>query len=284
MKLLIDCSYICHRAYHTLGDLSHEQKKVGVVYGFIKEIIKLAKKFETNELVFCWDSKQSYRSLVYPQYKANRRIGLTAEEMEALMDAYRQFDDIKDILLPMMGFVNNFRQTGYEGDDIIGWISSAIPGKYMIVSGDADLLQLLTDDVYIYNFNNVITPEIFSAGHFGISPKQYALVKAIAGCDGDNVKGIVGVGEKSAAKYIAGLHLGPAMMGKIESDDGKRITRTNLPVVTLPYMGPKPYKINALSEDEITPSKFKAMFGQYGFRSLLKEEEIAKWVGVFRME
>jgi 5'-3' exonuclease len=287
MKLIIDSSALCYRSFFTIKDLSYEQRKVGVIFGFIKQIFSLAQKFNTSEFIFCFDSKQSYRSLVYPSYKSNRKKDMTEQERSEMEQAYGQFDEIRETLLPLMGFKNIFRQNGYEADDLVAWCVARFPDDYIIVSQDNDLLQLIQSTRFVsikwYNFKAITDEAEFTKNWFGLKPKHWALVKAIAGCSGDGVVGIAGVGEITAAKYIAGLLKGKSLE-KIESDEGKELAEMNYQLVSLPFNGVKPINILELKEDEISLSAFKCILGQYGFRSLLKDEEIEKWKKSFRLE
>ena len=63
MKLLIDCNNLCYMAYYTTGQLAVDEIKTGVIFGFLKKINKLADVLKTNEIIFCWDSRKSYRKL-----------------------------------------------------------------------------------------------------------------------------------------------------------------------------------------------------------------------------
>ena len=81
--LILDCNYLAHRAKHVFGDLSHEGSMTGVIYGFLKDLLILSERFNTQRFIFCWDSKSSKREKIYPLYKANRKaIEYTKEEQE----------------------------------------------------------------------------------------------------------------------------------------------------------------------------------------------------------
>jgi 5'-3' exonuclease len=267
-----------------MGDLSYEEKRVGIVFGFIKQILAIAQKFETKKLVFCWDTRQSYRKMVYPPYKGNRNKDLTEEKREELTDAYRQFEEIQEVVLPMMGFRNIFRQNGYEADDLIAHITTRLPEDTIIVSSDNDLLQLVQDNslfsVIWYNFKGITGEDEFKQSWHGLHPQKWAMVKAISGCSGDGVEGITGVGDITAAKYVAGILHGKSLE-KINSPEGQMIVKRNIPLVALPYVGLKPIRITELVEDNLSYSAFCSVFGQYGFRSLLTDKEVSKWQRVF---
>lgn len=284
-RLLVDCSCLCYRSLFAMGNLSNDQKNVQIIFGFVKQLFTLAKTFESNRFVFCWDSRNSYRKLKYPQYKSSRRKNQTDEQKINMEDAFRQFDEIKELLLPSMGFKNIFRQNGYEADDLIAHIVTRIPDETMIISTDNDLFQLIEESRYasirLYNFKGITDKAIFKKNWFNLDPVKWAFVKAIAGCSTDEVRGIDGVGYNTAAKYLAGILPNGKSKQKIDSQEGKEIFCRNLELVGLPYDGLKPINIKELNEDDISVEKFKAIFGQYGFRSLLKDEEIYKWEKLF---
>ena len=288
MKLIIDCNYVCHRAFHSVKNLSHNQRQVGVIFGFIKQIFALSEKFKSRDFIFCWDSRKSYRGLIYPDYKKNRQqLKETEEEQVDRNQAYDQFDELRTEILPYMGFKNIFHQTGYEGDDLIAFVSMRIPDQYTIVTADEDLLQLIVRDrfcpVDFYNFKAITTYQNFTDTWYGLTPFDFAKIKAIAGCHSDNVAGITGIGETTAAKYLAGLRIGPAAMKKIELEKD-RFLKINLPLVSLPFQGRKPIKIDGIVDEDLCQEQFSALFGQYGFRSLLTEEAVKKWSKFFDKE
>jgi 5'-3' exonuclease len=265
--------------------LSYEEKKVGIIFGFIKQIFKLAEQFNCKDFIFCWDSRQSYRKLIYPEYKSNRHRDLSDEDQVDLQDAYLQFDELREKVLPYMGFNNSFRQNGYEGDDICAFIVYRIPDDTIIVSNDNDLFQLLRDDrfcpVKIWNFKSLNTEQFFKKGWYGLNPSDWIKVKAIGGCTSDNVKGVPGVKAITASKYVAGvLSKTTQAYAAIESKEMKERAHFNHSLVALPFAGRKKINIE-LVEDEITFDKFKNTFGQYGFRSLLGEDQVRKWTNLF---
>jgi len=266
-----------------MGNLSYHEKKVGVIFGFLKQILKLSYDFKTRDFIFCWDSKQSYRKLICPDYKANRQQYASDEERADSELAFVQFDELREKILPYMGFVNIFHQTGYESDDLIAWIVARFPDDTVIVSSDNDLLQLLVDHrfnpVRRWDFKELIDEAWFTKNWHGLKPFDWIRVKAIAGCKTDNVIGVKGVAEPSAAKYVAGLL--PDGVKKKSIDDAKDLIDFNIPLVGLPFNGRKPIRISGIEKDNISEDKFSLTFGQYGFRSLLSGEETKKWTNSF---
>lgn len=286
MRLVIDCNYLCYRSLYTMAGLTHEEKQVGVIFGFIKQILKLSSQFQTSKFVFCWDSKQSYRKLIYPEYKAGRHKDLTDEQQMDLEMAFGQFDELRENFLPYMGFKNIFHQIGYEADDLIAHVVMRHPDDTLIVSADNDLFQLLLDNrfcpVKMWNFKVVNSEARFTADWFGLKPVDWIKVKSLAGCSSDNIAGIDGVGELTAAKYVAEI-----LQGKkrqiIEDwiDNSKDQMDLNYRLIALPFVGKKPLRIEYAELDDISPVKFRAIFGQYGFRSLIAVDEMARWMDSF---
>lgn len=272
--LILDSFYICYRAMFTLGDFSYEDKNTGVIFGFLNQMLQLATKFDYPQFIFAWDSKNSYRRLEYPDYKKKDRE--PTEEMKELLEiAKPQFDVVRLVVLPLIGFNNSFIQTGLEADDIIAIIVQDLYGKEVfIVSDDNDLYQLLLPTHSLYSLRNksIYAFEDFQ-NEYGILPSDWPIVKALAGCTSDNVKGIKGIGIDTAVKYLkGGITKGKKYQLILDGED--KMLRTNLPLIKLPYKRTKPVK---LIEDKPDFKEFERMCLDYGFNSFLKKGNYEKW-------
>jgi len=278
--LVIDCNNLCYSAFFTFGELSHEEKKTGVIFGFLQRILFLANKFETNKFIFCWDSKKNYRKLIYPEYKANRRKALTEQEEIDYALAFKQFDVLREKVLPGLGFGNVFQQNGYEADDLIAEIVKRGGGSFGVVSTDKDLYQLL-DRCSIYNqrTKKVITHKDFQA-LYGISCTLWAEVKALMGDAGDNIFGVVGVGEKKALQFATNTLPNGKILDRILSPESQNIFYRNLKLIELPYRGIKKIKM-LMGEDGFNRNKFIDIFVDFGFQSFLKKDLLDKWIDSF---
>lgn len=272
--LIIDSNFICHRAMRSMMGLSHEEHATGVIFGFLREIQSLAKDFEYPRFVFTWDSKKSYRREVYPEYK--KKPPVEDPEMQDILQSGRpQFSEIRLKVLPRLGFVNNFIQTGMEADDIIAWIVKDHAWEFdhtYIITADEDLYQLLHEKVSIYNprEKQLYTKENF-VEEKGIEPSDWYWVKAVAGCTSDNVKGIFGVGEKIAIKYLR-AELG--VSSKKYQDIKKFDPSFNFSLVKLPHDRSCPVELHP---DSLDFSQFEGLCMDYGFASLLKKDNYNKW-------
>ncbi len=104
------------------------------------------------------------------------------------------------------------------------------------------------------------------------------MTKAIAGCSTDNVRGIKGVGEKTAIKFLKG-ELGKKTKTFINiKNEWDTVVKRNVPLVTLPMKGAVSF---TLSNDNLHISKFLTVFKRFDFRSFLKKENMKKWQGAF---
>ena len=268
--LILDCNYLAHRAKHVFGDLSYKGSVTGVVYGFLKDLITLSERFNTQRFVFCWDSKTSKREEIYPLYKAHRRaIEYTKEEQEFYKAFQSQMYLLRTEYLPTIGFKNIFHQEGYESDDIIAAIAKGIIPKLeeaIIVTADGDLFQCIRSNITMYN--PATHKELTLSGFRKISrihPKKWAKVKAIAGCTTDNVKGIVGVGGKSAIAYLRGELKHSHYRYKNIKAGWKDIVLRNRALVELPFKGTKTPK---LIQDNISQKGWNKVTKKLGMKSI----------------
>lgn len=268
--LILDCHYLCYRALHTTGQLSHEDVLTGVIYGFLRDVMLLQEQFLTNRLVFCFDRSPSHRARDYPGYKANRtEDGMDKEEKLARAELRRQIKLLRSRYLRQVGFRNIFHQQGYEADDVIASVVRDLPktDEAIIVSADRDLIQLLKPNVFIWNPHKKKAYTLKSLyAEFGIEPMAWVDIKALAGCGSDNVEGIRGVGEKTAAKFLRG-HLKAESAAFQAIVKGDKIWRRNRALVKLPYPGVERF---CLIDDEVDDARRDALMIKLGMKSLVR--------------
>lgn len=261
--------------------LSHDDVPTSVAFGFLISVLQVSERFKSNKLVFCWDSGGK-REQVYPQYKAARREALPGE-VEERKQIHAQFEALRDEILPRMGFKNQLMQAGYESDDLIAAVVGSRPDlHFVIVSADHDLYQVLRHP------NCIICPgprePLVSRSSFflkyGIKPGKWDVVKAIAGCDGDGVPGVPGVGETTAIKFINDEL-------QINSTRWQAISRSialihrNHKLVYLPFPGCGPF---TLQDDELSTEAFWTMFQDLGFESFTYTTEWKRWARLVKGE
>jgi len=271
--LLLDCNYLCHRAFHAIGTLQHNEIKSGMVYGFLRDIIALQDMFSTKAVIFSFDNGRSLRTQLLPGYKSRRHLEdttLTPQEVKDKAEFYKQINMLRDTYLPELGYRNVFHSPGYEGDDIIAGLCEWLPptDEKIIVTADADLLQCLQyDNTRCYNPRTraMVTFQSFVA-EWGIEPDQWPDVKAMAGCTSDDIPGIKGIGEVTAAKFLRDeLKLTSKQWQKIQTAPSQKTWRDNLKLVRLPYPGCPRYKP---VPDSLSHTALEALKAKYGIKSL----------------
>jgi len=273
LVIAVDVSNLAHRAFHTTGDLSYEGDGTGVLYGVLRDIIQLGDRFGSNTFAFCFDGGCDFRRRIYPKYKKmrqQRRREAGEIELEARRDLRRQIYRLRTRHLPQAGFQNIFWQEGYEADDVIAWLVKHYVNygaDFAVVSSDHDLLQLLDGDrVIIWSpvTKQVVNENVFRAKH-GIGPSMWSMVKAIAGCNSDEVPGVKGIGEKTAAKYISG-NLNTESKKYRDIIDNHELIERNLKLVELPAQGCGPFD---LKRDRVTESGWNKLVSSMGMKSLV---------------
>lgn len=277
-SVIVDAHCICHKEKHAKKDLAFEGVGTGVIFGFMQEILKLCRTFDTNRLLFAWDSSESLRKDIYPLYKGNRKEITDPEMLELDRITRPQFCVIRDRVLRDLGFTNSWHFDGLEADDIIASIVNNNEGPFYIASADEDLYQLLSYFVSIYKPHKKV---VYTYDDFvrekGIKPEQWPMVKALAGCSSDNVPGIPRIGEKTAIEFLTEkLKSSTKAFASIvaaKTDNGF-LTR-NLKLVTLPF--PTTPALFVEREDKPSLDGYIETCQRFGFYSLSDSDAIRKW-------
>ncbi|HXV70882.1 MAG TPA: 5'-3' exonuclease H3TH domain-containing protein, partial [Acidimicrobiia bacterium] len=201
---LIDGNSIAYRAFYALPeDLATKSGQItNAVFGFTRMLIRLIKDHHPEGVAVAWDvSRQTFRTESYPEYKANRNKA---------PDHFRSQLPLIDEVLQALN-ITQLREEGYEADDIIASLTKQATSDgwdVLIVTGDRDAFQLVGDNVNVLYTrrgisDTVLADEDWVADKYGISPAQYIEYAALRGDTSDNLPGVPGVGEKTAAKLIA---------------------------------------------------------------------------------
>jgi len=268
--LLIDSNYLCYRAHYSTGTLSYGDKSTGVIYGFLRDIVDLQDRFQPEAFCFCFDFGKNLRKLILPDYKDGR---------PPMPDEFKeQVRNLRKLYLRQLGYRNIFYQRGYEADDLIGHIclSDMARNKFIIVSGDHDMYQLLSKRVLIFNpgKKRAVTEDSFSR-EYGISPLQFVDCKAIAGCKTDNIKGVKGVGEKTAARFLNGT-LGPTSKAFNNIVTNNKVWQANRSLVKLPFPG---VEMRLVKPDKLRVGAWEDLAEKLGMESMKGKAPVNKKKG-----
>jgi 5'-3' exonuclease len=253
------------------GDLSDKGSATGVIYGFLKELLYLRERFDSNRFVFCWDYGENLRKKILPDYKGNREEQKHTKAERAFDKAFHlQMDKLRDEYLYTIGFRNVFYQDGYEADDIIAIVCKNITldlEEGIIVTADQDLFQCIRSNIKWYDPKK---KQLIGYGKFkkmwaGLKPKQYAKLLAIAGCKSDNVRGIYRVGPVAALSFIQKRSI-PTTKANIAIREGwKSVVLRNRRVVELPFKGTKPV---TFLQDKVTQEGWNEVTKKLGMKSI----------------
>jgi DNA polymerase-1 len=201
--VLIDGNSITYRAFFALPPLSNSKGQfTNAAYGFTTMLLKLLQDEQPTHLMVAFDKgKATIRQEIYPEYKGTREK--TPNELR------EQFPIVREILnafgIPYVEI------EGHEADDIIGTITKRAEAEgyeSLIVTGDKDLLQLVSDHVTtMLTRKGISETETYTvkdvADRYGLTPRQIIDLKGLMGDSSDNIPGIPGVGEKTALKLLA---------------------------------------------------------------------------------
>ena len=202
--VLVDGHSILNRAFYGVPDLTdHKGRHTNAVYGFLNILFKVIDEEQPDCMTVAFDVKHpTFRHEIYKEYKGTRK------PMPA--ELHEQVPLIKDVLVSMN--IPVIECPGCEADDIIGTIACMAEKqdyKVTIISGDRDLLQLVTGNItlripktkagrtVVEDYTPDMVKDVYS-----LSPKQIIDLKGLMGDSSDNIPGLPGVGEKTATKLL----------------------------------------------------------------------------------
>jgi len=200
---LLDGHSLAYRAFYALPpDLATPSGQVtNAVFGFTSMLIKLLDEEAPDAIAVAWDRKEkTFRTERYPEYKATR---------ESAPDIFRsQVPLIKEVLAAMA--IPQVSAAGFEADDVIATLVKRgrdFDYSVMVVTGDRDAFQLSSDDITILYTRRGISDTVHATPawireRYEIDPVRYVEYAALRGDTSDNLPGVPGVGEKTAAKLI----------------------------------------------------------------------------------
>lgn len=273
--VLVDGSGFIFRAFHALPPMtSPEGVPVNAVYGFTTMLARLLKDHVGTHLAVLFDaSRQTFRSEIYPQYKAHRP--------EPPEDLRPQFSLIREATQAFN--VPGIELPGWEADDLIASYATAIRaqgGTCTIVSSDKDLMQLVGDGVCMLDpiKQTPVGPTEVET-KFGVPPTKVVDVQALMGDPTDNVPGVPGIGPKTAAALVqeygtleAVLNAAPEMKKSKRRDmliEHADAARVSLQLVTLATDVPLPVPVEELGTREPDMLVLADWLDRMGFRSIL---------------
>ena len=312
--VIIDGKSVFYRGYYAMGTLSmRDGTPTSGVFGFAVIAMEIVRQIHPDKVVVAWDKAHTStekRLAIYPEYKAGR--------VKPPEDFYAQIPILKELIAALgWGFMEC---DGYEADDIIGTLArqaevsassaGALLGRRMsntppsatpasshklsadapewtvyIVSSDLDMLQVVSENVKMYRvlrgFSNIEEMDVPAVEEkYGIKKDQFLDLKALKGDSSDNIPGVPGIGEKTAAKLLAQYGTLDGIYEHIDEIKGK--THDNLVAgKKSAYMSKKlaeimtdaPVSIEEIPDFEIDGERILAELNKLEFRSVVKKFE-----------
>jgi DNA polymerase-1 len=198
MILLLDTYSLLYRAFHALPPMSTRAgEPTGALYGFSTLLLKLLREQKPDGLAFAIDVGPSARRELFAGYKASR--ARMPDELRRQRE--RLGDLISALSVPCHGV------PGFEADDVLATLAREIEGDVLIVSGDRDLLQTITERARVLfvgrrGQDHVLYDEAKVRERFGLAPSQLPSFAALTGDSADELPGVPGVGPKTASKWV----------------------------------------------------------------------------------
>jgi len=196
---VVDAMNYIFRAYHSLPDniTSPDGLLTNAVLGYLRTLLRIIKERKPDYMAAAFEKDTSFRNTLFAAYKANRKQ--PPEDLEAQFEYCRRITQAIGVACVE---VDN-----YEADDVIGTIAarmSAIGYRVVVVTGDKDMSQLVSDAVSVYDIGREHwLDEAGVREKFGVAPAQIPDLLALHGDHIDNIPGVMGVGAKTARQILS---------------------------------------------------------------------------------
>lgn len=278
--LLVDGSNLIFRAYFAFqrsGLTTSDGRPSGAVFGFLRLFVDALKKEMPDEVFVAWDPKGgSFRDKKFDYYKANRPDEMPEDLFVQLSEVYK--------ILDYLGVKNRFVK-GLEADDLIGTLAKKAVEQgwnVKVFSGDRDLFQLVESNVRVLYPSRKGGLELYGEKEveikMGVKPTQIIDFKGLSGDSSDNIKGVPGVGEKTAQKLLAAYETFDGIYEHVDEvspaglqqklRDNEQLARDSYWLATvkldcdidLEWNKPRPFAIK--------PQKVSDFIEEYGLKSL----------------
>jgi DNA polymerase-1 len=277
---LIDGSNYVYRAFYAIRELSNSKGfPTNAIYGFTTMLLKLLRDWKPEYIAVVFDVKgPTFRHEAFEAYKATRRA--TPD------DLLPQIPFIKDVI---RGFsIPVLEKQGLEADDIIGTLARKYEGKGMktvIVSGDKDMMQLISDDIMMIDTMKDVTYDVEAVKkRFGVGPEKVAEILGLAGDQSDNIPGIPGIGPKNAHRLIEEFGSVEGVLANVDKVRNPKTRESIREFAEQARMSRElaTIRTNAEFDIDLESTRYtvpdnealKALFKEFEFSSLLQELKI----------
>jgi len=278
--LLFDGHALIHRAFHAIPPLtvSKTGEMVNAVQGFASTLLKVLNEIKPTHWAIAFDRPgPTFRHEKFEDYKAQR-----PKAPEELVNQIKRVHELVDAFN-----IPAFEIDSYEADDVLGTLSSQASQQNvdtLIVTGDNDMLQVVSPSTKVMSprrsfSDTVIYDEAGVEEKYDISPRQLADFKALTGDPSDNIPGIPGVGDKTAAKLLRQFsslegiyaHIDEVTPDKLQAllRDHKDLVLQNKELATIVTDVPITLNLDACQVSTYNRQQVVELFRELGFAQLL---------------
>lgn len=274
---VIDGHALAYRQFFALplaGFSTRAGEPTNAVYGFARTLLDIMQKEKPEYIAVSFDRGLSGRDTWYEEYKGTREK--MPGELRTQMDRIAQL--VEAFNMPLLAM------DGYEADDVIGTIAPQAEAQDLdirIVTGDRDILQLLTDHVTVQLPKKGEPDIVFDVAKFreeyGLEPWQLVELKGLVGDTSDNIPGVKGIGDKTATKLLQEYRTVDNLYAHIDEVkganqkkliEGKVSAFLSKKLATIQRDVPITLNIQACLAHDYNASKVDELFGLLEFRSL----------------
>ena len=276
--MLIDGQSFCYRAFYAIRELTNSKgEPTNAIYGFVTMLRKLLREEAPDYVAICFDRKEpTFRKERYEAYKAHRK--------PMPEDLIEQLPHIKEFIHAYR--IPIFELPGYEADDLLGTISKKAEREgldVLIVTGDKDALQLVDQQVKIFNTykEEVLDRKSVEDRFGGLGPERVADVMSLAGDASDNIPGVPGIGEKTAVELIREFgsleklyeHLDrvKGTQRRKTLEENEQVARLSKDLATIDCYVPLEMDFDKMKLKPPAEDRLAELYKHFEFRSLLKE-------------
>lgn len=195
---LLDSNSLLNRAYYAIRALSSpDGRPTNAVFGYLNMLLKLIADYKPTHIIATFDMRApTFRKEMYADYKAGRK--------PMPEDLALQLPIIKDVLNALN--IKIVEKEGFEADDLIGTLAKKCDYETLVVTGDKDSLQLISDSTTVLltkkGISEIVEYTPARLKEDGLTPSQIIDLKSLMGDASDNIPGVPGVGEKTAMTLI----------------------------------------------------------------------------------
>jgi len=277
--VLIDGNAILHRGYHALPPLTTKNgEPINAVYGLVSMLLRVISDLKPTHIIVAFDRKEpTFRHKEFENYQAQR------PPMDKALSS--QFEKAKDVLYAIG--IPVYEKAGFEADDIIGTLAKESEKKLdetVIVTGDKDILQLVTEKTKVYLpvrglSDAQLMGEEEVVEKLKVTPKQIVDYKSLVGDPSDNYPGVRGIGPKTAVNLLSKYKTKGEVYKKLKDissntreklESGKKDAEMSYKLAKIVTDVDFKHDIDSAKSWRVDSDNVLNLFSEFGFRTLTK--------------